>query len=285
MSIDNIKEALPEYAKDLKLNLGTIARTTELNEQQLWGRVGRDAAATKSQRLLREIAEDALDVLSEEAYNAALGAAAIMGMNNVFYRTKGQLDGRYDDLRAGLRMNIIANPGVERADFELWSLAVPAINGCGHRHLSAHESGPAQTPGWTAPRSSRRSGWHPSWPVWHRHRRRWTRSPRCSAPALRASRGRRLPLLRAERREFAVCSVAGHVPGSRHPVDQPVLQEHNPVRADLRRLQQREVRRHRSPRRTPSCPPQHDQVHPQIDPVKELLAQQCLYQVQAALPP
>ena len=43
--------------------------------------------------------------------------------------TKGQLDGRYDDLRAGLRMNIIANPGVEKADFELWSLAVSAING------------------------------------------------------------------------------------------------------------------------------------------------------------
>jgi lipoyl-dependent peroxiredoxin subunit D len=139
MSIDNIKEALPEYAKDLKLNLGTIARTTELNEQQLWGALVATAAATKSQRLLREIAEDALDVLSEEAYNAALGAAAIMGMNNVFYRTKGQLDGRYDDLRAGLRMNIIANPGVEKADFELWSLAVSAINGCGHC-LSAHES-------------------------------------------------------------------------------------------------------------------------------------------------
>lgn len=139
MGLDNIKEALPEYAKDLKLNLGTIARTTELGEQQLWGALVATAAATKSQRLLREIAEDALDVLSEEAYNAALGAAAIMGMNNVFYRTKGQLEGRYDDLRAGLRMNLIANPGVPKEDFELWSLAVSAINGCGHC-LSAHET-------------------------------------------------------------------------------------------------------------------------------------------------
>ncbi|TQK31456.1 alkyl hydroperoxide reductase AhpD [Arthrobacter sp. SLBN-53] len=139
MSLENIKEALPEYAKDLKLNLGSIARTTELTEQQLWGAFVATAAATKSQRLLREIAEDALDILSGEAYNAALGAAAVMGMNNVFYRTKGQLDGRYDDLRAGLRMNIIANPGVAKEDFELWSLAVSAINGCGHC-LSAHET-------------------------------------------------------------------------------------------------------------------------------------------------
>jgi alkyl hydroperoxide reductase subunit D len=36
-------------------------------------------------------------------------------------------------------MNIIANPGVAKEDFELWSLAVSAINGCGHC-LSAHET-------------------------------------------------------------------------------------------------------------------------------------------------
>ena len=35
-------------------------------------------------------------------------------------------------------MNIIANPGVAKADFELWSLAVSAINGCG-QCLTAHE--------------------------------------------------------------------------------------------------------------------------------------------------
>lgn len=138
MSIDNIKGALPEYAKDLKLNLGSIVKSTELSEQQLWGALVATAAATKSERLLREVAEDALDILSAEAYNAAVGAAAIMGMNNVFYRTKGQLDGAYDDLRAGLRMNIIGNPGVAKDDFELWSLAVSAINGCGHC-LAAHE--------------------------------------------------------------------------------------------------------------------------------------------------
>lgn len=138
MSVDTIREALPEYAKDLKLNLGSITRSTELSEQQLWGALVATAAATKSDRLLREIAEDALDILSEEAYNAALCAAAIMGMNNVFYRSRGQLDGAYDDLRAGLRMNIIGNPGVPKEDFELWSLAVSAINGCGYC-LTAHE--------------------------------------------------------------------------------------------------------------------------------------------------
>ena len=46
MSIDNLKNGLPEYAKDLKLNLGTLARSTELSEQQLWGTFVATAAAT-----------------------------------------------------------------------------------------------------------------------------------------------------------------------------------------------------------------------------------------------
>src|SRR2546430_6458904 len=47
-------------------------------------------------------------------------------------------DPEYGTLRAGLRMNVIGNPGVEKTDFELWSLAVSAINGCG-QCLDSHE--------------------------------------------------------------------------------------------------------------------------------------------------
>ncbi|MBO0853129.1 MAG: carboxymuconolactone decarboxylase family protein [Nocardia sp.] len=139
MSVDNLKNSLPEYAKDLKLNLSSIARSTVLTEQQLWGTLLAAAAAGRSATTLREIGEEAADTLSAEAYNAALGAASIMGMNNVFYRGKAFLEGRYDDLRAGLRMQIIGNPGVEKADFELWSFAVSSINGCQHC-LEAHEN-------------------------------------------------------------------------------------------------------------------------------------------------
>jgi lipoyl-dependent peroxiredoxin subunit D len=58
--------------------------------------------------------------------------------NNVFYRGRGFVEGRYDDLRPGLWINIIANPGVEKANFELWCLAVSSINGCSHC-MVAHE--------------------------------------------------------------------------------------------------------------------------------------------------
>lgn len=139
MSIENLKNAIPDYAKDLKLNLGSIARTTVLGEQQLWGTLLAAAAATRNATVLAEIGAEAADTLSAEAYQAALGAASIMGMNNVFYRGRHFLGGSYDDLRPGLRMNIIGNPGVDKADFELWSFAVSAINGCSDC-VASHEA-------------------------------------------------------------------------------------------------------------------------------------------------
>ena len=138
MSVENLKDALPEYAKDLKLNLGSITRSTVLNSEQLWGTLLASAAATRNTRVLAEIGAEAADELSAEAYQAALGAASIMAMNNVFYRGRGFLEGAYDDLRAGLRMNIIGNPGVDKAYFELWCFAVSSINGCSHC-VAAHE--------------------------------------------------------------------------------------------------------------------------------------------------
>jgi alkyl hydroperoxide reductase subunit D len=138
MSIDNLKGGLPDFAKDLKLNLGSLARSTELTEQQLWGTFVATAAATRNDQVISEITEEAKTHLSDEAYNAALAAASIMAMNNVAYRARGWLGDDYSLVKMGLRMNIIAKPGIEKVDFELFSLAVSTINGCEHCTV-AHE--------------------------------------------------------------------------------------------------------------------------------------------------
>ncbi|GAA2104669.1 alkyl hydroperoxide reductase [Kitasatospora saccharophila] len=139
MALDELKAALPDYAKDLKLNLGSVIGNSDLPEQQLWGTVLACAMATRSPIVLRELEPEAKANLKPEAYEAAKGAAAIMAMNNVYYRTLHLLsDKEYGTMRAGLRMNIIGNPGVDKVDFELWSFAVSAINGCG-QCLDSHE--------------------------------------------------------------------------------------------------------------------------------------------------
>ncbi|NJQ00509.1 alkyl hydroperoxide reductase [Streptomyces zingiberis] len=139
MALAELKAALPDYAKDLKLNLGSVIGNSELPEQQLWGTVLACAIASRSPRVLRELEPEARANLKPEAYTAAKAAAAVMAMNNVFYRTRHLLsDPEYGTLRAGLRMNVIGNPGVDKTDFELWSLAVSAVNGCG-MCLDSHE--------------------------------------------------------------------------------------------------------------------------------------------------
>ncbi|APT92389.1 alkyl hydroperoxide reductase [Corynebacterium phocae] len=137
MSIENLKSALPAYAKDQKLNLSSLLRSTELNEEQLWGSVVTAAAATRNDTVLSEVMEDAKQHLSEEAIEAALGAATVMAMNNVAYRAKSWLGDDFAQVKFGLRMNFIAKPGVDKVNFELWSIVAAAINGCEHC-LTAH---------------------------------------------------------------------------------------------------------------------------------------------------
>jgi len=138
MALDNLKEGFPEYAKDLKLNLGTLSRSTELSEQQLWSTFLATAAATRNDTIISEIAEEASQHLSDEYVNAAYGAASIMAMNNVAYRAKSFLGSDYAQVRMGLRMNIINKSGIDKVDFELMTLAVSTINDC-HDCTKAHE--------------------------------------------------------------------------------------------------------------------------------------------------
>ena len=139
MSIDTLKTMIPDYAKDLKLNLGSLANEEDLNDQQKWGTFLACALASRNDAVIAAIYTEAQDYLSAEALNAAKSAAAIMAMNNIFYRFSHIATSKdYMTMPAKLRMNVIANPGVDKIDFELWSLAVSAINGCG-MCIDAHE--------------------------------------------------------------------------------------------------------------------------------------------------
>jgi lipoyl-dependent peroxiredoxin subunit D len=139
MTIDSIRDALPDYAKDIKLNLSSLLNDSVLTEQQRWGTLLATALASRNARLVAAVSADAAQHLSPEAVTAAKAAASIMAMNNIYYRfTHLASDPDYATMPARLRMNVIASPGVDKTDFELWSLAVSAINGCG-KCIDAHD--------------------------------------------------------------------------------------------------------------------------------------------------
>lgn len=132
MTIETLKSLLPDYARDLRLNLGNLATDPSLSDVQRAGTFIACAIASRNSQVIEAMVTEFAPALSAEQLNAAKAAAAIMGMNNIYYRfTHLTSNPEYGKLPAKLRMNIIANPGAEKVDFELWSLAVSAINGCG----------------------------------------------------------------------------------------------------------------------------------------------------------
>jgi alkyl hydroperoxide reductase subunit D len=137
--MEQLLESCPDYAKDLKLNLGSVLRQAELTEQQAWGTAVCSAVASRNATVIEAILAEAAGHLNPPALYAAKAAAAMMGMNNIFYRFR-HLSGneKYAAMPARLRMQVIRTHGSDPVDFELWCLAVSAINGCGVC-VEAHE--------------------------------------------------------------------------------------------------------------------------------------------------
>jgi alkyl hydroperoxide reductase subunit D len=135
MNLQALRDSFPEYAKDTKINLGNIL-TTEgapgLNEKQIWGTALACAYALQNTKLVQALEAEVKDKLSDQERFASQAAASIMAMNNIYYRfTHLAEDPEITKLPAKLRMTVIGRPGVEKVDFELFCLAVSAINGCG----------------------------------------------------------------------------------------------------------------------------------------------------------
>jgi len=139
MSLKSFADTLPDYAKDLRLNLGSVLNDQLLGDQRKYGLMLTCAHGTGYRPLVEAAEAEVAGKLSPEAANAARGAAAVMAMNNVYYRfTHLAGNQEYRNLPAKLRMNVIGAPGIDKVDFELFSLAVSAMNGCG-MCIDSHE--------------------------------------------------------------------------------------------------------------------------------------------------
>ncbi len=142
MTLQNLKSQIPDYAKDLRLNLESVLSESGamgLTNKQIGVIALSSAMASRHAGLTAAVAKFAKQHADEAELNAARSAAAMMGMTNVYYRfTHLVEEPEYATMRAGLCMNVMANPGGDKIDFELASLAVSSINGCG-TCMASHE--------------------------------------------------------------------------------------------------------------------------------------------------
>jgi alkyl hydroperoxide reductase subunit D len=139
MSLKVFADALPDYAKDIRLNLTSILSDQLLGEERKAGLLLACAHGSGCKPLVEAAETEVARKLSETQANAARGAAALMAMNNVYYRFVHLVaNPEYGTMPAKLRMNFIGSHGIPKEDFELFSLAVSAMNGCG-MCIDSHE--------------------------------------------------------------------------------------------------------------------------------------------------
>jgi alkyl hydroperoxide reductase subunit D len=142
MNLDQLKSQLPAYAKDLRLNLESVlgeGGAPGLSQKQIAMVALASAVASRHAPLTEAITQFASQHAGEKDLEGARTAAALMGMTNIYYRFLHLVeDDEYATLRAGLRMNAMANPGCDKVDFDLAAVAVSAINGCGSC-VASHE--------------------------------------------------------------------------------------------------------------------------------------------------
>jgi alkyl hydroperoxide reductase subunit D len=142
MSIEALRNALPDYAKDLKLNLDSVlteAGAPGLTSKQIHAIALASALVARYRPLTQAIEAQAATHLDPVEINGAKAAAAVMGMTNIYYRFTHLVENQdYASMRTSLRMNVMANPGIDKLSFELASVAASAIKGCG-QCLDSHE--------------------------------------------------------------------------------------------------------------------------------------------------
>lgn len=139
MTLEELKSALPDTAKDLRLNLGNVLTSEVLTPVQVWGSALVAALAARHRPTIASLAAEAREHLSPEQISAVHTASALMAMNNVYYRFTHLVDEpEYERLPARLRMQGLASHGADPLDFELWCLSASIVNGCG-RCIASHE--------------------------------------------------------------------------------------------------------------------------------------------------
>jgi len=134
--VDTVKEALPDFAKDTKLNLDAVINRSKLDPVLAHGCALAAAMATGNGKLVAAIEQG---IANDQEVDAALTAGAIMAQNNVWYPYVEMVqDPALSGLPALLRMNAIAtHGGTTKLNFEAYSLAASIVGKC-HFCVKAH---------------------------------------------------------------------------------------------------------------------------------------------------
>jgi len=140
--LNQLREQFPDAARDIKINLSNVLVPGALNAAQTWGVAISTAYAARNETLTKAVIADAKSAgIEDGVLEDAKAAAILMGMNNVYYRFRHIIGKEeYEQKPARLRMMRLKQVATNQVDFELFCLAVSAVNNCqacvqSHEHV------------------------------------------------------------------------------------------------------------------------------------------------------
>ena len=132
MTIDDLKNGVPEFAKDIKLNLSSLIINSEYEEELVYGCAYASSLAIGNKKISDVFEEECNKRFGSEFIKSVKATVVIMTLNNVWYKYRDSMPTTEMKMAPQkMRVNAMANhAGLEKILFESLSLCVSAINGC-----------------------------------------------------------------------------------------------------------------------------------------------------------
>lgn len=141
-SLERLSAVDSRYLRDLKLNVGSVLKSKNLDAKET-ALLALAVASNEKNDVLIEAFENMSknEGATEEELAETHACASLLSLNNVFYRFRHYMKGNeyYNNTPAGVRMSVMMNPVLGKEFFELMSLLVSALNGC-EQCVTSHEA-------------------------------------------------------------------------------------------------------------------------------------------------
>ena len=132
MTLNDLKNSIPDFAKDVKLNLSSLVMNSEYDEELVYGCAYASSLAIGDKDIASVFEEECRNRFGSEFNESVKATVTVMSLNNVWYKYRDSMPTTEMKMAPQkMRVNIMANhAGLEKILFESLSLCVSAINGC-----------------------------------------------------------------------------------------------------------------------------------------------------------
>ena len=132
MTFDELKNSIPEFAKDVKLNFSSLIKNSDFDDDLVYGCAYASALALNDKILSNAFEQECEKRFGIDFVESVKSTVVIMTLNNTWYKYRDSMPNSEMKMAPQrMRVNVMANhAGLDKILFESLSLCISSINGC-----------------------------------------------------------------------------------------------------------------------------------------------------------